>query len=117
MGGAGAGMSGQGFTGTKLALQALGNPGSGKSVLLARIEKALNNQYEFITLDADEHIVEVREKGGYSQKVTITVLDAPNGQTKLSCEFEPEITDDTRSGAVYLALKMVQSIHEMGGDR
>ena len=53
----------EGNTGTKLALQALGNPGSGKSVLLARIERALNRQYEFITLDADEHRVEVRERG------------------------------------------------------
>jgi hypothetical protein len=44
------------------------------------------------------------------QKATITFSDGANGELHLSMEFDPEITDDTRSNAVAYALKCMDYV-------
>lgn len=44
------------------------------------------------------------------QKATLTFSDGDDGQLHISMEFEPEVSDETRSGAVACALKCMEYI-------
>jgi hypothetical protein len=44
------------------------------------------------------------------QKATLTFTDGDDGQLHISMEFEPQISDETRSGAVACALKCMDYI-------
>ena len=49
------------------------------------------------------------------QKATLTFTDNPDGTLGVSMEFEPEVTDDTRSGAVHYAIKCLDHLNALLG--
>lgn len=46
------------------------------------------------------------------QKATLTFSDGDDGQLHISIKFEPEVSDETRSGAVACAFKCMEYIND-----